>query len=243
MSMGSAFAVLPAVDVAGGRLAVLGPQGPVPVDAFGGDPLAAARAYAAAGARWLHVVDMDLAFGGAGEADAIVRAIRDELPQVRIQMSGGIASLAVGARYLEAGASRIVLGSSALADEEAAIALLRRLGREALVGIEVQDGKIRSRGREPVELDLMTTLGWLAALQVAGFLVTAVARVGAKAGPDVELIRRIARRGLPTLAAGGIRSLEDLQALRDVGAVGAVVGRAALEGDLDLGAALAWAAV
>jgi phosphoribosylformimino-5-aminoimidazole carboxamide ribotide isomerase len=87
----------------------------------------------------------------------------------------------------------------------------------------------------------MTTVGWLAAAGVPAFLVTATGRVGGLDGPDLRLVRRVARAGRPTLAAGGIRSLEDLRALRDAGAAGAVVGRAALEGRLDLAETLAWA--
>jgi phosphoribosylformimino-5-aminoimidazole carboxamide ribonucleotide (ProFAR) isomerase len=107
----------------------------------------------------------------------------------------------------------------------------------------VTGGRIRSRGADPVDLDLMQTLGWLRGAGAGAFLVTAVARVGTGTGPDVELIRRVARRGVTTIAAGGVTSLDDLRALRASGAVGAVVGRAAVEGRLDLPAAFAWAAV
>ena len=111
-----------------------------------------------------------------------------------------------------------------------------------MVGIEVQGGRIRGRGIARVDLDLMSTLGWLSTAPVPGFLVTSLERVGASTGPDLALIRRVARVGLPVIAAGGIGSLEDLRAVRDAGAGAAVVGRAALLGDLDLPAAFAWAA-
>jgi phosphoribosylformimino-5-aminoimidazole carboxamide ribonucleotide (ProFAR) isomerase len=84
-------------------------------------------------------------------------------------------------------------------------------------------------------------VGWLAGAGAPAFLVTATRRAGGLEGPDVEVVRRVARAGRPTLAAGGIRSIDDLRALREAGAAGAVVGRAALEGRLDLDAALAWA--
>jgi phosphoribosylformimino-5-aminoimidazole carboxamide ribonucleotide (ProFAR) isomerase len=92
-------------------------------------------------------------------------------------------------------------------------------------------------------LDLMATIGWLTALGVPGFVVTAVDRVGRMSGPDADLVRRVARSGRPTLAAGGIRSIEDLQRVRSAGAVGAIVGTAALAGGLDLASALSWARV
>jgi phosphoribosylformimino-5-aminoimidazole carboxamide ribonucleotide (ProFAR) isomerase len=94
-----------------------------------------------------------------------------------------------------------------------------------------------------VDLELASTLGWLSAGGAEALLVTAVDRVATIGGPDTALVRRVARAGLPVMAAGGIRSLADLEAVRDAGASGAVVGRSALEGSLDLAAALAWAAV
>ncbi|MGE5227490.1 MAG: HisA/HisF-related TIM barrel protein [Planctomycetaceae bacterium] len=237
-----AFTVLPALDVSDGRLSMYAPEGPQPVETFGGDPVAAAAAYVAAGARWLHVVDMDLAFGGEVRNAWVVSAIRAALPGVRVQASGGITRWDDAARYLEAGADRFVLGSAALVDEDATAEVLDRAGGRALAGLEVEGGRVRARGRADVDLDLMATVGWLAMLPLPGFLVTAVDRVGSLEGPDVRLVGRVARIG-PTLAAGGIRSLGDLEALRDVRAVGAVVGRAAAEGGLDLEVALAWSGV
>jgi phosphoribosylformimino-5-aminoimidazole carboxamide ribonucleotide (ProFAR) isomerase len=236
------FTLLPAIDLTEGRLGTYAADGPVPVDAFGGDAVLAARAFVDDGARWLHVVDMDLAFGGAVRNAAVVTAIAEACPGAQIQASGQIRSFEEASAYLAAGAARVVVGSAALVDEDAATRLVGRLGPAAIVGIEVDGGRIRSRGADPVDLDLMATVGWLAALAVPGFLVTAVARVGGLAGPDTATVRRVARSGRPTLAAGGIRSVQDLAAVREAGALGAVVGRATLEGALDLSDALAWAA-
>jgi len=107
-------------------------------------------------------------------------------------------------RWEEAGAARVVLSSGALGDEPAVEDLLAsaRPG-ELVVGIEVADGRVRSRGIGSVDLDLMSTLGWLRRAGATSFLVTAAERVGTVAGPDVDVIRRVARRGVETLAAGG----------------------------------------
>jgi phosphoribosylformimino-5-aminoimidazole carboxamide ribonucleotide (ProFAR) isomerase len=235
------FSVIPAIDVAERRLARWTVDGAVALDAFEGDPVEAARAFTHDGATWLHVVDIDHAVRGRDpEVSPIVR-IRDALPDVRIQASGGVLHGDVET-YISAGAERVVLGSAALLDEGATEALLAGRGGSVVVGIEVDDGRIRSRGPEPAELDLMETLGWLVAAGAQTFLVTAVARVGLLDGPDLETIRRVVRAGRPVLAAGGFSSLEDLRAARTAGAVGAVVGRAALEGSLDLPAAFDWAA-
>jgi phosphoribosylformimino-5-aminoimidazole carboxamide ribotide isomerase len=231
------FEVLPAIDVRGGRLAGLEPGGGSDVRAFGGDPLAAARAFAGAGAGWLHVVDVDLAVDGRARNLDVLSGIAALGP--RVQASGGVRDEDGVRALLDAGAARVVMGSAALSEPERVTDLLARHGERLVVGIEVDQGRIRSRGRDPVDLGLMETLGWLAAAGASLLLVTAVDRVSGLAGADVALVRRVARAGRPVLAAGGISRIEDLRALRAAGAAGAVVGRAALEGRIDLSAAFA----
>lgn len=238
------FTLLPAIDVTEGRLGAYSSEGPVPVEAFGGDPLAAATAFSAAGATWLHVVDMDLAFTGEVRNADVIGAIVARLPHVRVQASGGIATRDTAEAMLGVGAARVVLGSAVLDDPGATRELLGVTSGRGLLGIEIDGGRIRARGGSGVDLDLMSTLGWLALTPgLQGVLVTSVARVGGLGGPDVDTVRRVMRRGFPVLAAGGIGSVDDLVALRDAGAVGAVIGRAAWEGSLDLEAALRWASV
>ena len=232
------FEVIPAIDVMGGALTHLTPSGPIRIEAYGGDPLAAAAAMAEAGATRLHVVDMDLAFEGEARNLEVVAAIASL--RVPVQAAGGVRTAEEVDALFSAGADRVVLGSAGLADEAGATDLLKERRERLLVGIEIgEDGEIRSRGRDPVTMPLMETLGWLVAAGAPAFLATAVARVGSSIGPDVEAVRRVVRAGRPVLAAGGIRSIEDLRALRSAGAAGAVVGRAALEGALDLAAAIA----
>jgi phosphoribosylformimino-5-aminoimidazole carboxamide ribotide isomerase len=139
----------------------------------------------------------------------------------------------------EAGATRVVLGSAALADEPTTTMLLSAEGSRLVVGIEVNEGRIRSRGRDPVDLPLMETLGWVVSAGASELLVTSLAKVGERAGPDLELVGRVVRAGRPVLAAGGIASIADLHDLRAAGAVGAIVGTATLEGSLDLADAIA----
>jgi len=230
------FEVIPAIDVRRGELAALTPAGPRPVSGFGGDPLAAAEAAEAAGARWIHVVDLDLALDGVARNLDVVAAIAS-LP-VAVQAAGGVRDAEEVRALLEAGAARVVLGSAALADGARASALISTEGRLA-VGIEVRGDRIRSRGRDPVDLPLMETLGWVVSAGAAALLVTAVDRVGGRGGPDLDLVRRVVRVGRPVLAAGGIASLQDLRDLRAAGAAGAIVGSAVLEGSLDLSAAIA----
>lgn len=230
------FEVIPAIDVKDGALAHLTPTGLMRIDAFDGDPVAAAAAMVEAGATRLHVVDMDLAFDGEPGNLDVVSAIVSLRAQV--QAGGGVRTAEAVDALLSVGVARVVLGSAALADEVLARALLDMHGPRLIVGIEVGDGgTIRSRGRDPVDLPLMETLAWLSAAHARGFLVTAVARVGSSIGPDLGAVKRVVRTGRPVLAAGGIRTVDDLRDVRAAGASGAVVGRAALEGTLDLAGA------
>jgi phosphoribosylformimino-5-aminoimidazole carboxamide ribotide isomerase len=227
------FEVIPAIDVKDGTLAHLTPTGLMRIDAFDGDPVAAAAAMVEAGAARLHVVDMDLAFDGEPRNLDVVSAIVSL--RVQVQAGGGVRTAEEVDALLSVGVARVVLGSAALADEVLARELLGVHGPRLIVGIEVGDGlTIRSRGRDPVDLPLMETLGWLSAAHAPGFLVTAVARVGSSIGPDVGAVKRVVRAGRPVIAAGGIHTVDDLRALRAAGASGAVVGRAALDGTLDL---------
>jgi phosphoribosylformimino-5-aminoimidazole carboxamide ribotide isomerase len=227
------FELIPAIDVKDGSLAHLTPSGIIPLEAYGGDPVAAAAAMIEGGAARLHVVDMDLAFDGDARNVDVVSAIAEL--RVPVQAGGAVRTAEEIDLLLAAGAARVVLGSGALADEDHTRQLLETWAERLIVGIEVgDDGRIRSRGRDPVDLPLMETLGWLVAADAPAFLVTAVARVGSAFGPDVAAVRRVVRAGRAVLAAGGITTLDHLRALRSAGAAGAVVGRAALEGTLDL---------
>ena len=170
------FEVIPAVDVFAGRLARLSDGTVLFVDAFGGDPIAAARSFADAGARWIHVVDMDLALDGEFRNLEVVAGIAGI--GVSVQTSGGIAGLAEVERALAAGSRRVVLGSSALFDRPAAEALLARHRDALAVGIEADRDTIRTRAGREVPLSLPGTLAWLTGLDVARYVHTSLGRVG-----------------------------------------------------------------
>jgi phosphoribosylformimino-5-aminoimidazole carboxamide ribonucleotide (ProFAR) isomerase len=229
------FEILPAIDVAGGRLARVATGGVEPVEAFGGDPLAAAAAFVEAGAAWVHVVDLDLAFTGESRNIGVISQIAGL--GVRVQASGGITSEASAQAAVDAGASRVVAGSAALADPAALAILMQRMGERLAIGIEVEEDRIKPRGSGK-ELPLAETLAWVGLTPAVRFVVTSVARVGLMRGPDLAAARAVIRLGRPVLAAGGIATLADLRSLEAVGVAGAIVGRAALEGGLDLGVAL-----
>lgn len=222
--------VIPGLDVSRGRLVRITPQGPEPLDAFGGDPVAAASAFAEAGARHLHVVDVDLASSGRIEnADAIASLSSVGVP---VQASGGVRNADQADALLAAGASRVVLGSAGLADRHGAEALVERLGDALVVGIEGDGPVIRPRGTAH-ELPMWDTVVWLSTVPVRRFLFTEVGRVGGLAGPDLDGMWAFASHSAaPVLVAGGIRGVEDLRSIAALpGSIeGAIVGRALYEG-------------
>jgi phosphoribosylformimino-5-aminoimidazole carboxamide ribonucleotide (ProFAR) isomerase len=235
------FDVIPAIDVTGGGLGRLTTGGPVPIEDFGGDPVSAAESFMRAGARWLHVVDMDLAFTGAVVNIETVMAVRRValFHGVKIQASGGVATLEDLEHLLDVGVDRVVLGSATLVDPGLVEDAATRHGERVAVGVEIAEDRIRARGVTPVDLPLEATLAWLGRSAVRRFVVTVVPRVGELSGPDLGALARVTELGRPVLAAGGIASIEQLVSVRDAGAEGAIVGRAALEGALDLVAAFA----
>ncbi len=232
------FEILPAIDVAAGRLVSVSSGEVRAVDAFGGSPLAAAETFVSMGATWLHVVDVDRALGGGPDLALLgsIAALGAE-----VQASGGIEGLDAASAALDAGAARVVLGSSTLADPDVLRDLIGALGDRAVVGIEADGAVIRPRSGGS-ELPLDRTLEWLAASGARRYLYTGVGRVARLGGPDVDGVAAAARSlGAPVLVAGGIRDVADALAVRDLGpdvAEGLVVGRALYEG-LELRALLA----
>jgi phosphoribosylformimino-5-aminoimidazole carboxamide ribonucleotide (ProFAR) isomerase len=233
------FEVLPAIDVARGRLVSVSTGEVRELDAFGGSPLAAAEAFVEAGARWLHVVDVDRADGRPPDL-ALLRRIAGIAPHV--QASGGIASAGAVQEALEADAGRVVLSSSMLADRASLAATVARFADRVVLGIEAAGDLIRPRAAGASELPLGETLAWARTLGAAAYLYTGLARVAALSGPDLDGVRTAASiLGGPVLVAGGIRGAEDVLAVRALGpsaAAGCVVGRALYQG-LDLRTVLA----
>ena len=228
------FSVLPAVDLTHGRLGAYSPEGPVPVEAFGGDPWrrrARSSRRAPAGCTWSTWTWPSKERSPTPRPSS--RSARRS-PSVAIQASGGIRTPAEAAAFLSAGAAR-VRDRFGGAGGRARVRGGRRRNRRALPGrIEVVDGRIRSRGREPVDLDTHGDPGMAHGDRGTG--VRGDRRRQGRLGIGFRRCHRQARGaiGKPTVAAGGIASVEDLVAVHRAGAVGAVVGRGALEGSLPL---------
>jgi phosphoribosylformimino-5-aminoimidazole carboxamide ribotide isomerase len=219
----------PAVDVQGGRVA----------RADVGDPLAAAAAFARAGARWLHFVDLDRAFG-RGDNRPLARALLAGA-RVPVQVGGGLGGEEAVAEMLAWGATRVVLGTQAATDPALVTRLLARHGAARLaIGIDARDGRLAPRGGTAVLDETALALAGRVRDQGARTVIyTDVARDGALAGPDLAGARTIAALGLDVVVSGGIASLADLRQLRAAGLTGAIVGRALHEGRFTLAEALA----
>ena len=234
--------LLPAVDVADAR-AVRLVQGEAGSETSYGDPLAAALDWAAGGAEWVHLVDLDAAFGRGSNA-AVLVAVAGALAArgVKVEMSGGIRDDESLARALDTGAVRVNLGTAALEDPRwTARAIARHAGAIA-VGLDVRGTTLAARGWTKEGGDLWEVLARLDDAGCARYVVTDVTKDGTLRGPNFELLREVcARTDAPVVASGGISSLADLVALRALvpdGLEGAIVGKALYAGAFTLPQAL-----
>ncbi len=246
MSMGTAasFELLPAIDLRGGRVVRLLRGDFEAETAFSDDPAAVARGFVAAGVRWIHLVDLDGArVGGQAQGNLIRRVLRSIGEEAACEVSGGLRDRASVASTLASGASRVVVGTTALGQPGFAADLVKTFGSgRIVVALDVRDGRAVGEGwREGAPgVPVAAALERLNREGVTTFEVTSIARDGGLAGPDLELLAALVGLDLGRIvASGGIRSVADLLAVRSLGCAGAIVGRALYDGSLDLGAALA----
>jgi phosphoribosylformimino-5-aminoimidazole carboxamide ribotide isomerase/phosphoribosylanthranilate isomerase len=220
--------LLPAVDVAEGK-AVRLTQGALGTETDFGDPVDAAADWARQGAEWIHLVDLDAAFG-RGENRALLRRVITEVPGVKIELSGGIRDDASLESALDSGATRVNLGTAALEDPEWAASAIERFGDQIAVGLDVRGETLAARGWTKEGGNLWDVLARLEDAGCARYVVTDVTRDGMLNGPNLELLTAITEKtGKPVVASGGIAGLDDLVALRTlvpIGVEGAIVGKA-----------------
>jgi phosphoribosylformimino-5-aminoimidazole carboxamide ribotide isomerase len=215
--------VIPAVDVLGEGAVRLHRGDYDQVVDEAGDPIALATRFARAGARRIHLVDLDGARSGRARPE-LVRTVAAAVAPTPLQASGGIRSLEDAQALIAAGADRIVLGTAAFPDPAPWAAAL---GEQLVVALDVRDGIVRRAGwTSEAGLTTERAIELCLAAGVERVLCTAIDRDGTLAGPDLELVRSVAASGLDVLAAGGVRSPGDVRALAAVGAGAAVVGRA-----------------
>jgi phosphoribosyl isomerase A len=232
--------LLPAVDVADGK-AVRLTQGEAGSETSYGDPVDAAQAWADQGAEWIHLVDLDAAFGRGSNA-SILRRVINRVRGVRIELSGGIRDDDSLEAALEAGATRVNLGTAALENAEWTADAINRYGEAIAVGLDVRGTTLAGRGWTREGGDLWEVLDRLEEAGCARYVVTDVTKDGTLRGPNIELLRELANRtDKPVVASGGVSSLDDVAALRELvplGVEGAIVGKALYAGAFTLPEAL-----
>jgi phosphoribosylformimino-5-aminoimidazole carboxamide ribotide isomerase len=229
----AAFDVIPAIDVLEGRCVRLREGQREQVTIEGGDPAEAARRFAEKGATRLHLVDLDGAFSGSPTPGLVEQVAAAGVP---VQAGGGLRSAAAIQAAFDAGAARAIVGTAALDDVKT---LAGRFGDRLVVAVDAREGLVVADGWTS---DTGVAAGVLArrcaGAGIARLLVTSTRRDGSLAGPDLELLAEVMDAGLPVLAAGGIASLDDLVALRELGCEGAVVGSALWSGRFTLAEAI-----
>ncbi len=234
-----ALQLLPAVDVAGGQ-AVRLVQGEAGSETSYGDPLQAALAWQHAGAEWIHLVDLDAAFGRGSNRELLARVVGEV--DVRVELSGGIRDDDSLDAAMATGCARVNLGTAALEDPQWTRAAIGRYGDRIAVGLDVRGTTLAARGWTRDGGDLWETLARLDADGCARYVVTDVTKDGTLRGPNLDLLREVCTRTRrPVVASGGISSLDDLAALRGLvgdGVEGAIVGKALYAGAFTLEQAL-----
>ena len=232
-----ALQLLPAVDVADGQ-AVRLVQGAAGSETDYGDPLDAALAWQRQGAEWIHLVDLDAAFGRGSNAPLLADVVRKL--DVAVELSGGIRDDDSLRAALATGCRRVNLGTAALESPDWVRGAIAEHGDRIAVGLDVRGTTLAARGWTKAGGDLWTTMGRLDADGCARYVVTDVNRDGTLTGPNLQLLQDVcARTDAAVVASGGVSSLDDLRAIAALGTVeGAIVGKALYAGAFTLPEAL-----
>jgi len=232
--------VYPAIDLRGGRCVRLLEGAFDRETVYGDDPVAVARGFAAAGARWLHVVDLDGARAGRPVQAALVASICAAV-DIPVQVGGGLRDAAAVDAALAAGAARVVLGTVAVRAPELAAAICRAHPGRVAIGLDARDGRLRVAGwTEGAETTASAAAARAAGLGAAAIVYTDIGRDGTERGPDLEGTRAVARAaGVPVIASGGVGTLEHVRAVAALDVAGVIIGRALYTGAVPLADALA----
>lgn len=227
--MSEPLTLLPAVDVRDGK-AVRLKQGASGSETDYGSPVEAAYAWADAGASWIHLVDLDAAFG-TGDNRAILRQITERLgDMVHIELSGGIRDDDSLEAALDSGASRVNIGTAALEDPDWTATVIGKYADKVAVGLDVRGHTLAARGWTKEGGDLFETVDFLNKVGCSRYVVTDVAKDGMMSGPNLSLLKEVADRTTAKVtASGGISSLDDVRAIHsliDSGVDSAILGKA-----------------
>lgn len=231
--------ILPAVDVIDGQAVQL-VQGVAGTEKTFGDPIAAARRWQDEGSQWLHLVDLDAAFGRGSNAEVLARVISSV--DLQVELSGGIRDDASLECALATGCRRVNIGTAALENPQWCERIIAEHGDRIAIGLDVRGSRLAARGWTREGGDLIETLDRLDAAGCARYVVTDVASDGMLSGPNLDLLRTVCERtDAPVIASGGVTTAADIAALRSlvpIGVEGAIIGTALYVGSLSLPEAL-----
>lgn len=239
-----AFTIYPAIDLRSGRVVRLQQGDPKRMTIYAEDPPAVAEQWAAAGARWIHLVNLDGAFGETGQANqkavaAIGRALQGT--EVRLQFGGGLRSLTDIEQAFAQGVTRVVLGTLALEKPASLRQAIQRFGASRIaVALDVQDKSVAVRGwQENSRINALLAVRQMLQSGVHTLIYTDIARDGMGSGLNLEFAHQLLQvDSIELILSGGVQSLADLRAARQLGADGVIIGKALYDGRIDLKAAL-----
>ncbi len=231
--------ILPAIDIKDGHCVRLYQGDYDKVTTYGTDPVEVALRWQEAGAIWLHIVDLDGAAQGKPVNATLIGRIR-AATQMHIEVGGGMRSLEHIQQVLDLGVDRVILGTIAITDRALLEKALERWKERIVVGIDARNGLVSIAGwRETSQVRATTLAAELERVGVQRFGYTDIARDGVLKGPNLEALREMQQAtSRPLIAAGGVGTLDDLQALAVLGVEGAIVGKAIYTGDVDLATAI-----
>lgn len=234
--------LLPAIDLLGGNCVRLFRGDFDTAHQVADDPLSTARSFQKAGSGWIHMVDLD----GARTGDGINRPVILHVAQntsLKVEVGGGIRSMDAIDTYLQGGVSRVILGSAALEDPPLVKKAVEQYGQRIAVGIDAKNGQVAARGwLSTSSVDYLTLAKQMENLGVSTIIFTDIAKDGMMLGPNFEQMKALRQAvSCDLVASGGIRSLEDLQQLQDIGIDWAILGKSIYQGAIDLAKALKWA--
>jgi len=234
------FTIYPAIDLRSGKVVRLKEGDPARMTSYSDDPAETMRRWLDAGASWLHVINLDGAFGESDNANRV--ALESILKcGAHVQLGGGIRSLDAIEDVLNLGVSRAILGTIAIEQPDMVADALKRFGAEHVaVGIDVRDGLVRIRGWKDNSGIKATDLALqMRGLGVATVIFTDIRRDGLGSGLNIPSTRALAEvSGLDVIASGGVHTIDDVVAAKDAGLAGCIIGRALYDGTVDLEKAL-----
>ncbi len=227
--------IFPAIDLYNGKAVRLFKGDYAQMTVYSDDPVSVAKEFERQGAKYIHVVDLEGAEKGVPVHEDIARRIVEET-ELFLEIGGGIRSMEQVERYLSAGAGRVILGTAAVTDEEFLKSAIEKYGDKIAVGADIADGKIAVRGwKEKSKYDTDSFFMRMQTLGVKTVICTDISKDGAMRGTNLQLYRDLTKKfSMDLIASGGVSSIEDIKALRETFAHGAIIGKAYYIGAIDL---------